>query len=130
MVEVTGAIGTLAGMRLVSGERESRDGSTMAATSVRSDPRRALLQGVDVILGEGVALLIDLAHGWPRVVEFSGGCKVAADSDKSTNEAGKDSNTEEGESGGVGDHSNEEAGDIGTSENTCAVCEGSIHKGE
>lgn len=116
MIGIAGAIGRLADMGLVGREREGRDGATKVATSIRGNPRRTLLQGIDILLGERVGLL--LAHGWPGVVELSRGREVAADSNKGTNETGKDSDTEEGESGRIGDYSNEETRKIGTGENT------------
>jgi hypothetical protein len=65
-----------------------------------------------------MALLVDLAHGRPRVVKLRGRCKVAADGNKSADETHEDSNTKESERGRIGDHSDEEAREIGTSENT------------
>jgi len=112
MVGVAGAVGRFAGVGLVGGEREGRDGTT----SVRGNPRRTVLQGINILLSEGVAPLIDLAHGWPGVVELSS-CDVAADGHESANETSKDNNTKEGERGSVGDYSNEETRDIGTSKN-------------
>ena len=124
MMEVAGAVGSLASVGLVGGEREGRDGTAMAATSIRGNPRRAIFQGINILLGERVALLVALAHGWPAVVEFSGGCEVTANSYEGTNEAGEDSNTEEGERRRIGDHTNEEARKVGTSENTCTERKG------
>jgi hypothetical protein len=119
MVKVTRAVRRPANVGLVGRERESRDGSPMATTSIRSNPRRALLQGIDILLGERVAFLVDLAHRGPRVVEFSGGREVASDGNKSADKTGKNGNTEESERRRVGDHSNEQARDIRTGKNTC-----------
>jgi hypothetical protein len=118
MVEVAGTVGRLAGMGLVGGEREGRDGSPVTATSVASDPRRTFLQAINVLLGEQVAFLIDLAHRGPRVIEFSGGREVASDGDKCSEETEEDSNSEKSERRRVGDHSNEEAREIGTGKDT------------
>ena len=128
MVEVTGIVGRLASVGVVGRKREGRDGSPMTATGIRSNPRRTFLQAIDVLLGERVTLLTDLAHGGPRVVEFSGGGEVASDVNEGTNKGEEDSNTEKSERGRVGDHSNEKAREISTSENTWT--RGSTHKVE
>ena len=117
-MKVAGAVGRLASVGLVGREREGRDGSPMTTASVRSNPRRTLLQGVDVLLGERVVLLTDLAHRGPRVVELSSGGKVTPDGNKGANKTGKDNNSEESKRRRVGDHSNEETREIGTSEDT------------
>ena len=119
MVEVAGAVGRLASVGLMGRERECRDGTAMAATSIGGNPRRTVLQAVNILLGKRVALPIGLTHGWPRVVELTGGCKVTADSYEGTNEAGEDSDTKESERGRVGDHTNKEAWNIGPDESTC-----------
>jgi len=124
MVEVAGAVGRFTSVGLVGGEREGRDGAAMAATSIRGDPRGTVFQDVNILLGKRETLLIGLTHGWPGVVELSGGCEVAANGDEGANEASKDKNTEEGERRRVGDHTNEEARKVDTSENTCTEREG------
>ena len=124
---VAGAVGRLGG---VCGEREGRDGTTMAATSIRGNPRRTVLQGINILLSEGVGLPIDLAHGWPGVVALSSGREIAADGCESANETSKDSNTKDGESGRVCDYSDEEAREIDTSENTYTGRKGHRHKEE
>ena len=124
MMEVAGAVGRLASVGLVSGEREGRDGAAMAATSIRGDPRGTVFQSFNILLSERVALFIGLTHGWPGVVELSGGCEITANSDEGTNKASKGKNTEEGERRRVGDHTNEETRKVDTSENTCTEREG------
>ena len=84
-VEIAGTVGCLASVGLMCGEREGGDGTAVAAAGVRGDPRRTILQGIDVLLGERGALLVDLAHGWPGVIEFIGGREVATDSHKRAN---------------------------------------------
>jgi hypothetical protein len=128
MVEVAGAVGRLASVGLVGRKREGRDGTAVAATSIRGNPRRTVFQDIDILLSERVALLIDLAHGRPGVVELSGGCKITTDGYEGTNEAGEDSNAEEGERRRVGDHTNEEAWKVGTSEHTCIERKGQKHE--
>ena len=118
MVDVAGAVGKPAGVGLVGREREGRDGAAMATAGIGSNPRRTVLQAIDILLCERVAVLIDLTHWWPGIVELSSRCKIAADSHEGANKAGEDGNTQEGERGRVGDHSDEEARDIGTGENT------------
>lgn len=128
VVEVAGTVGGLASVGLVGREGERRDGTAVGAASVGSDPRRTILQGIDILLGKRGALLIDLAHGWPRVVELTGGRKIASDGNESPNESGEDDDTEEGERRRVGDHS-DEAWNVGSSKSTCAECKGWGHKG-
>ena len=84
-MEIAGTVRCLASVGLMCGEREGGDGTAVAAAGVRGDPRRTILQGIDVLLGERGALLVDLAHGWPGVIEFIGGRKVAADGHKGAN---------------------------------------------
>lgn len=112
MVKVAGAVGRPTNVGLVGREGKGGDGSSMAATGIRSNPRRAFLQGIDVLLSERVSLLTGLAHGGPSLVEFSGGRKVAPDGNKSSDESGKDDNTEKSERCRVGDHPDEQAREI------------------
>lgn len=121
MVKVAGTVGRLASVGLMGREREGRDGAAVAATSIRGNPRRTVLQGIDILLGERVGLLINLTHGWPGVVEFSSGREVATDGHEGTDEAGKNSKTKEGESGRIGDDSNEEARKFGIGKNTYRI---------
>jgi len=118
VVEVAGTVGGLASVGLVGREGERRDGTAVGAPSIRGDPRRTILQRIDVLLGERAALLIGLADGWPRVVELTSGCEVASDSHESADEGGEGNDTEEGERRRVGNHSDEEAWKVGTSKNT------------
>ena len=128
MVEVAGAVGSSSSVGLMSREREGRDGTAVTAAGVRSNPRRTVLQAIDILLGKRMALPIDLAHGWPGVVELISGREVSADGNESGNEGGEDNNTEEGERGRVGDHSNEETWEIGPCENTYAYRKGQKSK--
>ena len=128
MVEVAGAGGRLASMGLVSGERKGRDGTAMAATSIRGNPRRTILQGFDIFVSERIVLLIDLAHWGPGVIELSGGCEITADSDEGTDEAGEGGNPKEGKRRRVGNHPNEEAREISSSEDACTEREGQKRK--
>jgi hypothetical protein len=119
MVEVAGAVGGLANVGLVGRKREGGDRAAVTATSVRGDPRRTVLQSINVLLSERGTLLIDLTHGRPGIIEFVGRCEVAADGHEGPNKSGEDNNTEEGERGRVGNRSHKEARNIGTSEDTC-----------
>ena len=118
VVEVARTIGGLASVGLVGGEGEGRYGTAVGASSVRGDPRRTILQGINVLLGERVPLLIGLAHGWPGVVELTSGREIAADGHESANKSGEDNDAEEGERRRVGNHSHE-ARNIDASKSTC-----------